>query len=174
MKFLLTFTISLLTHIILIFPTMCAETKPVSKSSSAFSISKIEIVPSFVEEIEDVKSVEKFHGGKKEIKTKEKMNETIVKGDEVSEKYLAQIRKKILDHYPNSMIAKRKKLKGDILLKIQIQNNGRFDILGIIGKNNDLILLTEQMMTEIKVFPPMPKDSNQKEVQLKIPLVFNY
>ena len=86
MKFLLTFTISLLTHIILIFPTMCAETKPVSKSSSAFSISKIEIVPSFVEEIEDVKSVEKFHGGKKEIKTKEKMNETIVKGDEGSEK----------------------------------------------------------------------------------------
>jgi len=162
---------SILIHLLLILPISAKNIKKVR--SHSITITNIEFVPSKVEEIE-VQVVKKGMHGKKTVTTQMKTvnKKKSLKGDKTAIKYFKTVREKIIKNSSTSLKAKKLKLKGEVMAKIQIQKNGSYDILFIDGPHKELINMTNNTFSKIKSFEPIPTSLEQSEIQLKIPLHF--
>lgn len=164
--------LSLSIHSLLVMP-LFAENETIIKSRS-FSISKIEIMPSKMNEKVIETSRKTFHGNIVKRRFKKKINKKSLKGNIAASKYLKLVREIVIKNYMSSSKARKMKLKGEVMANIQIQESGRFDIMSIQGKNNILQKLTFKTFEKISTFPPIPKDSGQTEVFLKIPIQYDF
>jgi len=163
---------SILIHLLIIFPLSAKDNKVVK--SHSITITNIEFVPSKVEEVEVPVAMEGFHGKKILAKRVEKVNKKkSLEGNKTADRYFKSIRELIIKTSQPSLKAKKLKLKGKVMAKIQIQKNGSYDVLFLEGDNTELVSMTNQTFSNIKNFEPIPKSLEQKEIQLKIPLHYN-
>ncbi len=180
MKIMISCIFSLMLHAVLIMPISAKNkisTQVASKLAKSklttLKIHKMEIVPSKVVEQMIETSKKTFHGKPKKIKQKA-VNTNSGKDNPVVDEYLKVVRNTIIKHYVVSKKAKKMKLKGKAMAKIQIQRSGIYDVLFVSAEHPLLQKLTEQTLEKISRFAPIPKGSGQQEIQLKIPLVFDF
>lgn len=175
MKLFSSIVFSLFIHSLLIFPTMCAENKDTIISAKGFRISEVEIVPSYVSPKEPEEAVKNPHGKTAHIKKKVTPKpQSKVKGQEKTNIYITKVRKRLTQVIYSNSKFKKMKVKGNALLKIQIQKNGSYDVLHINSENSRLVDLIEQSLYKLESFPEIPEDLGLQELQLKIPLEFNF
>ena len=105
---------------------------------------------------------------------KKKINSRSAKGNPEADKYIRSVREMIIDNYTESAKAKKLKLKGEVLVKVQIQENGSFDVLFIGGTKLLLSQLAEKTFKKIKKFPAIPESAGMTELQLKIPVKYDF
>ncbi|MAX65961.1 MAG: energy transducer TonB [Bacteriovoracaceae bacterium] len=174
-KLSIAFFTSLLLHGLLAMPLSAKDEKSKQADKAhSFQISKIEVVPPKTNEKMIQKTHKTFHG--KVIKKEEKVaiNKRSTKGNPEADRYLKLVRQTILNQKTSSFKAKKMQLQGKVIVKIQIQKNGQYDLLFIDGKNPHLINLAEKTMQKIESFPPIPKSAGIAELQIKIPMQFNF
>ena len=115
-----------------------------------------------------------FHGKKvRTTETKKVNKKKSLKGDKKASEYFSSVRAHIIKNSKTSTKAKKLKLKGKVLAKIQIQSNGSYDILFVGGDHPELVKMTNDTFSRISGFMPIPSELEQKEIQLKIPLHYN-
>lgn len=159
-------------HTLLVMPISAKKTTTLK--SRSFNLSKIEIVPSVVKEVM-IETVKKdFHGKVKKTVTKKKVNTKSLKGNPAADEYIQLVRKTIIENYTESSKAKKMKLKGSVLAKIQIQKSGQYDILFIGGDHKVLQDLTQKTFDKISKFSAIPIETGQDEIQLKIPVQYDF
>lgn len=156
-----------------------ANKKKMTKVAATFDLKlgKAEVVPSKVEKIM-VNVVSKDVHGKETTRQVEKVINK--KMDLMKNKralaYFEDVKKHILAHKVLSLKInkkdKNKKLKGEVSCKIQIQKDGRYDILFLGGIDPNLTELAHLAFDKIKRFPPIPSSLEQQEIQLKIPMLY--
>lgn len=145
-----------------------------SVSAKTFTITQIEVVPAKVNEKMIEMQRKSFHG--KVLKKTEKriINKKPAKGNPAVDAYIKLIQETITKQFRANQHVKKKKLKGKVLAKIQIQKNGLYDILFIGGEHVELSSLTQEIFDRIAKFPKIPMATGQQEIQLKIPLEYNF
>ena len=127
-------------------------------------IPKIEIVPSKV--TEKIISKKNMHGKTVTRKFPIKKMDTGAQDQKKAMAYFEKIRERIL-----KLIVSDKaltKLKGEGIIKIQIQNSGRYDILSINSKNSKISKILQEHLLKIETFSKIPFDLNIGELQIKI------
>ena len=137
------------------------------KLKGKLQIPSLEIVPSKV--IEKIVSSKNAHGKTITRKQTVPAMDTSKKGKKEAYRYFLTIRKEI-----SSIIElpkKTKTLKGDCLIKLQIQKDGRYDLLYIGGKNSKLQKLIEQSLAKVKVLSQIPDSLEIEELQIKFTLI---
>jgi hypothetical protein len=136
--------------------------------------SKIEIIKGKTQEKNMEITKKNFHGKVVTTHVKEKINTKPVEGNKFVQDYLNQVSGTILSTKVDSKKLSKKKLKGSVMAKIQIQKNGEFDVLFIQGSNPLLQSYTERLLEEIGKFSPIPKKAGQAELQIQIPINYNF
>lgn len=148
----------------------------IGKKSKPVFISAVEIVPSKV--TEKTLSFKNAHGKTVIRKIPVAPMDTSENGRADALKYINQIRDLVV------LVNEKTKFKKDIIkqnennkkhdnlkmiqviLKIQIQKTGRFDILSLNSANPENQRLVEQNLNGIKHFPPIPEHLELDELQL--------
>lgn len=171
-KKLYALSLSLIIHSLLILPLHANKTETIKLN---FSVQKIEFVPSKTMEQQTSIVRKSFHGKRKIKNITKTINRPMqVKGNKLAQQYFTDVRKVFLKNSSSSIKAQKLKLKGDVLVKIQIQKDGNYDILFIDGDNAELISLANKTMSKIESFPPIPESLGQTEIQLKVPLKYKF
>ena len=136
--------------------------------------SKIEIIKGKTQEKKMEISKKNFHGKVVTTHVTEKINEKPAMGNKYVTDYLKLVSNTILSTNLDSKKLSKKKLKGSVMAKIQIQKNGEFDVLFIQGSNSLLQGYTEKLLEKIGKFSPIPKKAGQAELQIQIPINYNF
>ena len=143
------------------------------KTRVVLSVGKVEVVPSKLKEIE-VAVVHKDVHGKQSIRTEKKIVSKKInfKKNKLALSYFKSVTNLIKKNSSPYNLKKKEKGNGLVKCKIQIQENGRYDILDLSSDNRLLMKLADATLQKIKRFPPIPSKLGQLEIQLKIPLTY--
>jgi hypothetical protein len=150
-----------------------AEAKDV-KSPVSIDSKKIEIIKGKTQQKNMEMAKKNFHGKvitKNEI---QKINSKSIEGNKYITSFLSVVTKTILSKKVDSKKLIKLKVVGSAKAKIQIQESGEFDVLFIEGSNAHLSAFTERLFEEIEKFPMIPKDAGQAELQIQIPILYNF
>ena len=115
-----------------------------------------------------------FHGKKVKATREEKINQKSVLDNPEANKYLKTVTETIYKHYKKPKNIPAKGVLGVIKAKLQIQENGRYDVLFIGGKNQFLKQYTEDLFYKISSFPAIPHSAGITEFQIELPLKYQF
>jgi hypothetical protein len=113
------------------------------------------------------KAYKSFHGKKKTRKETVLISTKPTEGNKILSEYIKSIVKKI-----NTELLPQfgKKLKGEVLFRVQIQQQGFFDILNVNSKNPKLVPIVNNWLSSVDSFGKIPDGAGQKELQVEVPL----
>jgi hypothetical protein len=142
-------------------------------AKQSISVLDIEYVEGKTQEmVVEVKLPKSYHGKKRTKKEIHKINTKPMKGNKSANIYISNLKSKIESSYTKYLKISPVKSSGVVKVKIQVQGDGRYDVLFIDGVKPDLISYTEKVFTSIKKFNSLPLDAGQGELQLIIPVSY--
>jgi hypothetical protein len=112
------------------------------------------------------------HGKKRTKKEIHKINTKTMKDSKAAKAYISDLRNIIQKAQDKSLKNVTLSSSGVIKVKLQIQGDGRFDILMIDGAQPSLISLVENTFAHFTKFKPLPIAAGQGELQLIVPVSF--
>ena len=115
-----------------------------------------------------------FHGKKVKATREEKINQKSVLDNPEANRYLKTVTETIYKFYQKPKKIPAKGASGVIKAKLQIQENGRYDVLFVGGENQFLKQHTENLFYKISNFPAIPYSAGISEFQIELPFKYEF